>query len=274
MISRVWTLFLATTMCVSFVPVAGAVSGCTNENLNGGFALHFSGNVSVAAGKLIGGLAAPKDTPTTGTVSANGIARLTLTPEGVISGNSWGNIQGEWAQDTLMGSFGVNTDCTVLISLWDASGAMAQLQGIIVGQGNSVLITQTDTGLGITGTMKHVHGFCQTGDLSGAFGIQYTGSTLGTSGGSISSTGMVSLDGNGGAMASEGRITAGKFASTDSMGSITVNPDCSFSLMLTAMDGSMANFSGVITFDANQTAQPVLIRSDAGTAVSGSMAAQ
>jgi hypothetical protein len=274
MISRFWTLFLATTICVSFVPVAGAVSGCTNENLTGGFALQYSGNVSVTAGKLIGGLAAPANAPTSG-VSVNAIARFSLTPDGAISGYSWGNIQGAWVQDsTLTGSFTVNTDCSVDMTLMDASGATSQLEGVIVGQGNSVLMTQTDAGIGITGTMKHVHGFCQTSDLTGAFGIQYTGSTLGSSGSAISSTGMVSLDGNGGASASEARIAGGKYADTDSTGSITVNPDCSFSLMLTAASGATVNFAGVIAFDSNQIPQPTLIRSDANTAVSGSMVAQ
>jgi hypothetical protein len=275
MISRFWTLSLMTTICLSSVPAARAVSGCTNDLLNGGFALQYSGTVSVTAGKLIGGLAAPKDAPTSGGVSVNAIARFNLTPDGVVSGYSWGNIQGAWVQDTtLMGSYTVNTDCTLDLSLWDASGATAHLEGVIVGQGASVLMTQTDAGIGITGTMKHVHGFCQTGDLTGTFGIQYTGSTLGSSGSAISSTGMVSLDGNGGANAMEDRINAGKYAETDSSGSLTVNPDCSFSLRLTAADGSTANFAGLITFDANQNPQPILIRSDANTAVSGSMVAQ
>src|SRR5262249_42537864 len=124
MMSRFWILTLTATLCLSSVPAARAVSGCTNDLLNGGFSLPYPGSVSVTAGKLIGGLAAPANAPTSGNVSVNGIARFNLTLDGAISGYSWGNVQGAWVQDsTLTGSFTVNTDCTVNINLKDASGA-------------------------------------------------------------------------------------------------------------------------------------------------------
>src|SRR5262249_4474073 len=96
--SRGWTLCLVTALVLGFVPAARAVSGCSNELLNGGFALQYSGTATVTAGKLIGGLAAPANTPTSGAVTVNAVARFTLTSDGTISGYSWGSIQGAWVQ--------------------------------------------------------------------------------------------------------------------------------------------------------------------------------
>jgi len=274
--SRVWTLCLAAALGLGFGSTASAVTGCTNDWLNGAFAVQFSGTGAAASGRLIGGIAIPKDTATAGALlPVTGVMRLTLTPEGALSGYSWGNLQGGWVQDaTLTGSFSVNTDCTASFNLTDASGATAQFSGVIVGQGDSVLVTQTDSGSGITGQMKRVRGFCQTSDLAGSFGMQYTGSVLGSSGGSTSSTGMITLDGNGGVAATEARFNGSKYAQTTSTGSINVNPDCSFSLSLMAADGSSVNFVGLVAAGSQQAPAPLLVRSDAGTAVSGSMIAQ
>jgi len=135
------------------------------------------------------------------------------------------------------GSYNVNADCTASLALTDASENTENFAGVVVGQGTSALIFADGCGRGVSASMQRIYGFCQTSDLSGAFGIQYSAAS-----GGVSSTAAVILDGQGNATATETRLNSGvisQVASTESIG----NAACSATLTLTSLvDASTVNF--------------------------------
>ena len=136
------------------------------------------------------------------------------------------------------GPYNVNADCTASLALTGASGNTENFAGVVVVQGASALILQTDAGAGVSGSMQRIHGFCQTSDLSGAFGIQYSAASVG-----VSSTAAVILDGQGTATATETPLNSGVISQVASTGRIGINADYSATLTLTSLvDGSTVNF--------------------------------
>ena len=93
--------------------------------------------------------------------------------------------RGECAQrvatEVVAGSYNVNADCTASLALTDASGNTENFAGVVVGQGTSALIFADGCGRGVSASMQRIYGFCQTSDLSGAFGIQYSVASGGVS---------------------------------------------------------------------------------------------
>jgi hypothetical protein len=255
------------------LPAAYAIGGCSNASLSGTFGMQLSGAIAPGA-QGVGGVALQgATTASTGTSTTaapgTGIARMLLDGNGNITGYSSVNAQSQWLQGNLSGTYSVNDNCSVSLSLMDASGNSQNFNGIVVAQGNSAFLTQTNAGAGVSGTLRPLKGFCQTSDLVGTFGIQYFGTA---SSAAVSSTGLLSLDGRGGLTATEWRLSGGASALVTSAGNINVNADCSASLTLTStVDGSSVNLSGLISLDEKQL---FFIQSDAGKAVTGSAVAQ
>lgn len=251
---------------------AYAVSGCTNALLNGSYGMQLSGTSMPAAAASVAGVAVPPSK--TGGVTGSAIApvagfmRLQADGAGNLAGYSGASIQGAWLQGNVTGSYSVNYDCSAVLTVVDSAGATETFRAVLVNQGRSVLLAQTDTGTGVSGTLRQVHGFCSTSDISGSFGMQYSGTAAGAA---FSSTGLLTFDSQGGASATETRITGGSASTVVSSGTITVNPDCSAAISLAAADGSALNLIGLISADETQI---LVVRSDAGTAMSGLLSAQ
>jgi hypothetical protein len=145
---------------------------------------------------------------------------------------------------------------------------------VLVGtQSRSAIVLQTDAGSGVSGTLKSVRGFCQTSDLLGTFGLQYAGTSIALNS-PYSSVGVISLDGQGNLTASESRYNSGSTSPVQSIGTMTVNPDCSFAMALSSVSGTggAMNFFGIVTGANSQ--QLLIVQSDAATAVTGTMTSQ
>jgi hypothetical protein len=274
------------------VPAAHAVTGCSAVMLAGNYAMQFSGTPSVTVAKTIAGVAVPDtivqavtaDAANGGktTVPAAGILRLYLDGAGLVTGSSSVSLRGSWLQGAITGSYSVDSDCSATLTLTDASGASSNYAGAVVGQGDSVFVIQTDDGAGISGFARKTRGFCQTSDVAGTFGIQYSGNTAdvlrrGTHllqpGNPYSSAGIVTLDGQGGANAVESRFANGTYALKTSTGLIVINDDCSATLTLTTADAdaTIVSFAAMLSADSKQF---LLVQSDAGMAATGTMSAQ
>jgi hypothetical protein len=249
----------------------------------GNYAMQFAGTATPGVASGIGGVAVPPSmstqfqtavvTTSSGSAPIAGAAWLSLDGNGNVSGYSSENMAGQWLQGNLAGTYSVNTDCTYSLALTDSSGNTEHFGGVLVGQASSAIVLQTDAGSGISGTLKSVRGICLTSDLSGTFGLQYAGTSIGLSNSPYSSVGVVSLDGQGNLSASETRFSGGSSSQVQSTGTITVNPDCSFTMVLssTAASGGAMNFFGIAS--ANNT-QLLIVQSDAATAVTGAMTSQ
>jgi hypothetical protein len=278
---RTLSLSFGLTVALAVMPAAHAVQGCGNANLSGNFAMQFSGNSMPAVATGIGGVAVPSNLATAsnpanaGAVPVAGIAHLYLDGNGNLAGNSSLNLAGSWLQSAVSGTYTVNSDCTVALAVTDSSGATENFSGVIVGNGQSIFMTQTDAGAGVSGTAKIQSGACQTSNVTGTFGFQTSGTIVGTSSTPYSATGVISLDGQGDAAVMEWRTSNGASSQAALNGSVTINSDCTATLSLTSQaDNSTANYYGIVLFDQMQTPQFLLVQSDAGTAVTGLIVAQ
>jgi len=264
---------------MSLAPRAWATSGCTNSYLSGNYAMQFAGTSGPGIVSSIGGLTVPPNPSVqaqSGTASAApastsvvGAALLTLDGQGNINGYSAANIAGQWLQGNLTGTYTVNFDCTFSLALTDAAGNTENYSGVLVGQASSGVILQTDAGTGVSGTMSAARSYCQTADLFGAFGLQYSG-TAGNA--PYSSVGVITFDGQGNVTAQESRFSNGTMSQVQSAGTVTVNLDCSFTMsLLPATGGTAVSLFGIADADYKHMH---IVQSDARTAVSGLLSVQ
>lgn len=263
-------------LAIGIMPQAQAITGCTNNMLSGAYGWQLSGTLTQnLSGGVAGAVTPPKvmsriasDIP--GTRVAAGLATVFLDGGGTLFGNAVVIVDGTSSEGPITGAYNVNDDCSVSITVTDSSGGTQHFDGVVVNRGDGANLLQTDSGVGVSGTLRHARGFCQTSDIGGGFGFRSAGTTLDS--GPLSSIGSINLDGQGNVTASESRFGGGAYSQVASTGSITVNSDCSLNLMLSAnTDGSLVNFRGIIL---NSTKDMFLIRSDDGTTVTGTVIAQ
>ncbi len=268
------SLFCGLTAGLCLLSPAFAITGCSNATLTGAFGVQFSGTSALKVAKGVVGVPVPTNAGgTTGSAATAapvaGIARLTLDGAGGLGGYSAVNLNGTWLQGAVSGSYNVNDDCSFSITMTDSNNQTENFGGIVVGQGNSAVLLQTDAGTGVSGTMKMVRGFCQTGDLAGTYGLQYSGTVLGATPAMVSSVGIFNFDGQGDVAATESRF--GAAAQVTSSGTITVNPDCTAQITITPASGTAMNFFGILSQDEKQI---LMVQSDTGNAVSGMLVQQ
>src|SRR5262245_24680072 len=280
--ARSFTLPIISTLALTLLPSAGAVTGCTDAWLTGSYGMHFLGKTAPAVATGVAGVEMPSKLTESAlqlsqegkdsSASAVGIARLKFDGYGNISGYSGINLQGSWLQANISGRYTVDAECTASLSFTSAAGTVQNFSAVIAGQGDSVFFIQTDAGTGVSGLLKKVRGFCQIEDLRGSYGFQYAGARIGEIENPVSSAGVLTLDGLGGAKLVESRYTSGSSAQSISNGTITILPDCSAVLVLSSQDAARAmNFFALIT---NDTKQLLIVQSDEGVAVKGIAVAQ
>jgi hypothetical protein len=170
------------------------------------------------------------------------------------------------------GSYLVNTDCTISMTLTDAfsstsGGALgliptttpsATFEGVMVQAGNEIDLTQTGTVTGTTVTLRKTKQSCSVSDISSAFGISAAGYVSGTSstlvtnaGSNTSSTpdepfsilGRTVSDGNGNFYI-DNIGASSPLTKRQITGTYTVNTDCTGGMTLITSDGTKrgANF--------------------------------
>ncbi len=280
---KITTLSALTGLVASLTlaPSALAVNGCTNSYLNGNYAMQYTGVSAPGVATGIGGLAVPPSMAaayqqdaaggTNGTAPTVGLARLALDGNGNLAGYSAANMAGQWIMANVSGAYTVNTDCTFTMLVTDSNNNTENFGGVLINQGSSGIILQTDAGAGISGSLKATRGVCQTSDLFGSYGLSYSGALAG--GSPASSVGVVTLDGQGNVTAAETRFSGGSSFQVQSTGSIVVNADCTFTISVasTSNTGGALNFFGIAVADNKQLQ---IVRSDAATAISGVLSAQ
>lgn len=280
--ARTLTLITGLVTGLALAPSALAINGCTNSYMFGNYAMQFAGTAAPGVASGIGGVAVPPSMSTqfqtaaltgSGSAPVAGAAWLSLDGNGNVSGYSSENMAGQWLQGNITGTYIVNTDCTFSLALTDSSGNTENFGGTLVGHASSGIVLQTDAGSGVSGILNSVRGMCLPSDLSGTFGLQYAGTSIALSNSPYSSVGVVSLDGQGNLTAAETRFSGGTSSQVQSTGTIVVNPDCSFTMVLssTAASAGATNFFGIAS--ANNT-QLLIVQSDAATAVTGAMTSQ
>lgn len=265
-------IFSTLALCLALSPVAHAITGCSNSwPLQGAYGMQFHGSTTSTMKAGVGGAILPASA-TSGL--AVGYAQFNLDGTGVVTGTSHVNLNGAWADGVFTGTYTVSPDCTMSMALIDAAGATQSFTGAIVSQGRGAVLIQTDAGTGVSATLQRTSNWCMASpELAGTFGFSTVGSTVGANGAAYSSVGLLSLDGQGAAAATETRFVNGVSSQVTSTGALTINVDCSISMALTSTGtpATVTNFRGYL---ASEVGQIVLIQSDANTAVRGAVAVQ
>jgi hypothetical protein len=151
--------------------------------LAGPYALQFSGTInSDAIGA--GGIAA------VGTVADGspvaGVTRLWLDGAGRIAGTNAGTtysfgggaLGNTAVTGSVTGTYTVADDCSITVTLTDPNGGVHHLSGAVVNAGGFTFLAQTDTGIGVLGTLTPARPFCNGFELNGTLGLTTSGSQL------------------------------------------------------------------------------------------------
>jgi len=272
-----WKICAGLALGMTLSP-AQAVTGCSNYWLSGVYGLQFSGSAGADLSGGIGGAVTPPavatslalESPGT-TYSAAGLARIVMDGSGNLSGDSAVILNGTWSEGLVTGTYNVNDDCSGSLVLTDSGGGVQHFDAVVLNQGDSIVLMQTDRGTGMSFVVKRARNSCQTSDLVGTFGIRTSGTIMGA--GAFSSIGTVTLDGQGDATSAESRFSGGAYSQVTTTGTIGVNVDCTLTLTLTPSSGSASqvNFRGLVLTNQKEI---LLLQSDSGTAVTGSQIAQ
>ena len=162
---------------------AYAVNPCSNAAVTGPYGLHLSG-ISTISGS-------PQPFAS--------MSRTAFDGDGHISGSSSVNFNGLLLGNPVTGTYNVNPDCTISVSLQDDSGAFQHFAGKLAASGSAIELRQTDAGTGGHGAMMRTSDTCTQADLrpSYAFSLWGTATPLASADvpGNISAKGLLHIDG-------------------------------------------------------------------------------
>ena len=162
---------------------AHAVNPCSNAAVMGPYGLHLSGVSTISGG--------PQPFAS--------MSRTTFDGDGHISGTSSVNFNGLLLGNPVTGTYSVNPDCTIAISLQDDSGAFQHFAGKLAPSGSVVELRQTDAGTGGHGSMMHTSDRCTQADLRPSYDFSLSGMATPLAAadvpGSITTRGVLHIDG-------------------------------------------------------------------------------
>ena len=211
---------------LSTLPAFSAVD-CTERDLQGPYGFLLSGVTTIS------GTEAP----------VAGLARIEFDGHSSISGYSSVNFNGLLLGNPVTGTYKVNNDCTVSLSLQDDSGAFQNFSGTLNQAGNRLSVRQTDRGTGERGLIAKSSNACATGSFRGQYSFTLSGAftPLAEAGasGNISAKGLVEADGTGKFTLNRSFEREGNRVSVAAPGTFDVESDCIIRLEFTlpAIDG-------------------------------------
>jgi len=243
---RAGTVMLA----VAIVPALHARSCGSNGDLVGSFGwLATRTSQFVAVPVLPPGTAVGSSSPIGGLVAGAvnntafaSVGRVFLDGNGTIFATpTSGGVQ------TSVGTYNVNGDCTVSVTLVDAFQApaataiapaqvSATFEGVVVSNGNEIDLTQTGASAGTTIILRKTRQSCTTSDVFDSFGISAGGLQNGATTASFNILGRFVADGAGN-LVEDATGQASPLTNRKITGSYTVNSDCTGTLSLITADG-------------------------------------
>jgi hypothetical protein len=290
-----------------------AISGCSNGYLMGTYNAQVS---SMNFSQALQGNTTATSTTTTGTTTTGSGTTATSTPP-VGFGNSPASLSGSvpglgrfffdgngaivglaGGVNTVVGTYSVNQDCTVKVSL----GSGSTFDGVLVNGGSKVLFIETDSaGSGSVGTLQRASS-CVDLSYRSSFGFSFsgatrqtsttnTGTTTGTGTGTgttgtgtgtttgtgstptattttqfapYSAVGAISLDGNGNFTLTQTSFVNGGVQRSTGFGTYAAGADCSIKL----------NFGGITNADGTAGTIPVSLRGLLSDGTGGTLSLQ
>jgi len=258
-----------------------------------------STSTTTTAPAPITGSATPIGTLVTGAVNGNtfySVGRIYLDGNGGMFATS-----SPGAVASTVGTYKVNGDCTVSVTLTDAfapnpgflvgitttSQPSATFEGVVVVGGNEIDLTQTGTVSGTMVTLRKTKQLCSTAELNSAYGISASGYVAGTTTSTTTNAGTTTTtspnvpfsilgrfvgDGNG-ILYQDNIGATSPLTNREITGTYSVNGDCTGTISLTTADGKKKGASFVIVLQGttlNNAPEALAITfTDAGVVGSG-----
>ena len=245
-------LFLlpAVSAIVNAQTLIGSASTCTNANIAGSYGYTLSGWVF---------------TSTTEYPFADA-GSLTSDENGNLTGSSTYSLDGTVQPRTLTGKYSVSSDCTGTATLSDNLGNVTHLSLVVVGNGQSIQLVQSDSGTVISGNATAQQTNCTAATISGLYGFALNGWLFDSSGNQYPFTdvGKLSSGGTGSVTLNDTTSTAGTIGSRTS-GNYSLTSSCTGTATMTDPNLGTANLNIVVVAGGI-----VFVETNAGTTISGS----
>jgi hypothetical protein len=294
-------------LCVSAILSTGAVSAQTCQSaVNGAYtysavgdgipgALTSGGSTTAATppfsssgvGQLVGGAANAVPFTSAGTLYFDGMGDIRP-----------GNAVEFGAPLTLVGSYVLNSDCTISVTLTDAFGTnltVATLQGVVLGNGSEIDLGQLQSIAGNSASpaigvyqsnllvklVRPLATYCSVGNLNGSYVLIARGARaasvaadagVGPTVAPFFLFARVRFDGNGNILTPTGPLSTMSFLQLG--GSYTVKTDCTGILTLTAVDATIGAPGSTLSLNFALTQSDSLTGSSAEIQFSGASQAQ
>jgi len=243
-----------------------AIGACSNSYLQGSYGAQMSGVTTSSLGSGVGGDSRVGTASLAGPVTNS--ARYTFDGAGNVAGYAFANAGGVLLRNATAGTYSVNDDCSVSITLTDSAGSVQNFEGVTAARGDKILLIQTDSGAGLSGVLLRSRNFCSTADFSGTYGYQRQGSNP-----FFTSVGVVNSDGNGNFTMTQLLYSSSTFSRSSNFGTYVVGDDCSLTLTLgqTSAGDSTLNIRGQLVSNGTEV---MAIRTDPGSTIIGNFTSQ
>jgi len=177
--SRTVLILASALLCL---PARAAVA-FSEEDLTGPYGLQLSGETTIS------GTSAP----------AVVLSSLVFDGDGGVAGYSSVNFNGLLLGNPVTGTYDVQSDCTMTLSLQDDSGAWQHFTGKVTS--NGIDLDQTDPGAGVHGRMLKAADECKVADFRPRYAIALSGASIPLATGgeprTVSGSGTISVTGSG-----------------------------------------------------------------------------
>jgi hypothetical protein len=228
----------------------GSASTCTNASLSGSYGYTLSGWIFTSTG---------------GEYPFADSGTLTSNEKGSLSGTSAFSVDGTIQAPTVTGTYSVNSNCTGTATLKDSGGDVIDLNLVIVDNGQSIQLVESDSGTVVSGNMTSVQTGCTAETINGLYGLALSGWVYDSSGNPYFFTDVGRLDFSGAAstVTLNDTVSAAGTVTTRSLsGSYSLNSNCTGTATLS---GGTLHLNFTVVAGAIQ-----LIETDAGTTIAGS----
>jgi len=229
-----------------------AITGCTNAYLQGSYGGQLSGRAAAIA---------PLSAKSSPASPQLGLTRLVFDGQGTLSGSATFDATATANRSQITGTYAVNADCTVSLTLTDSVAGPQNFNGVLVSGGDRVYVAQIDSAAPFSGSLERARALCTAADFAGSYGFRRSGAALAASAvdrtaaaaPNSDSVGLINADGVGSFSLIESIAGSGSAGWNLSTGAYTVAEDCSVTLTFDSPAGASGSavIQGTLTSNRN-----------------------
>jgi hypothetical protein len=234
-----------------FLAGAQTTSACDPAKLQGAYGFQLSGRATVSGESK----------------AVASIGRLEFDGKGGVTGTSSINFAGYYLANPVTGKYEAHTDCSIVWSLQDDSGAWQHFEGNLTPDLLAAQFHQTDPGGAGSGTMQMVAPTCSAAGLASRYSFSLSGNAVPMNPGDVpkrvSATGIAEPDAAGAL-----QLT---MADTGGSGRIAIDSDCMAQMTLALPTGDSVALRGILVDGGKRI---LAVETDPGTTVTATFTAR